>query len=105
MKMHENFGKIQDVFDPVGQLDSISPSVRSNPTTRRGRKHLHLCQNFIFSCHFDRLKVQFGSPMLPAGADGVVVVGAGGVVVVGAKGVVVVAGGVVVVGEDVVDSS
>ena len=37
MKISE---KIRDVFDADGQLDSIAPSTRSNPTARRRRKHL-----------------------------------------------------------------
>ena len=44
---HENFGKIQDVFDPDGQLDSIAPPARSNPTARQGRKHLEFFKIFM----------------------------------------------------------
>ena len=36
------FWKIRDDFDPDGQLDSIAPEARSNPTARRGRNYLEI---------------------------------------------------------------
>ena len=39
--------KIQDNFDPNGQLDSIAPAARSNPTARRGRNYLEFFKIFI----------------------------------------------------------
>ena len=43
---HENFGKIRGDFDADGQLDSIAPPARSNPTARRRRNHLEFFRNF-----------------------------------------------------------
>ena len=40
------FWKIRDDFDPDGQLDSIAPEARSNPTARRGRNHLEFVKIF-----------------------------------------------------------
>ena len=40
------FWKIRHVFDPDGQLDSIAPA-RSNPTARRGRKHVEFFKIFM----------------------------------------------------------
>ena len=36
-----------DIFYPSGQLDSIAPSTRSNPTARWRRKHLGFCKRVI----------------------------------------------------------
>ena len=41
------FWKIRDDFDPDGQLDSIAPEARSNPTARRGRNHLEFFKIFM----------------------------------------------------------
>ena len=41
------FWKIQDDFDPGGQLDSIAPLARSNPTARRGRNLPELFKIFM----------------------------------------------------------
>ena len=41
------FWKIRDDFDPDGQLDSIAPPARSNPTARRGRNHLKFFKIFM----------------------------------------------------------
>ena len=41
------FWKIRDDFDPDGQLDSIAPKARSNPTARRGRNHLKFFKIFM----------------------------------------------------------
>ena len=41
------FWKIQDNFDPDGQLDSIAPLARSNPTARRGRHYLEFFKIFM----------------------------------------------------------
>ena len=41
------FWKIQDNFDLDGQLDSIAPEARSNPTARRGRNYLEFFKIFM----------------------------------------------------------
>ena len=41
------FWKIRDDFDPEGQLDSIAPPARSNPTAPRGRNHLEFFKIFM----------------------------------------------------------
>ena len=43
--LHENFEKIQNNFDPDGQLDSIAPEAPS--TARRGRNHLEFFKIFM----------------------------------------------------------
>ena len=41
------FWKIQHNFDPDGQLDSIAPEARSNPTARRGQNYLEFFKIFM----------------------------------------------------------
>ena len=41
------FWKIRDDFNPDGQLDSIAPPARSNPTARRGWNHLEFFKIFM----------------------------------------------------------
>ena len=45
--VHENFKKIQNNFDPDGQLDSIAPEARLNPTARRGRNYFEFFKIFM----------------------------------------------------------
>ena len=40
-----NFCRLRDDFDDDGQLDSIAPKARSNPTARRRRNHLEVCKS------------------------------------------------------------
>ena len=47
--VHEKFWKIQDNFDPDGQLDSIAPEARSNPTARQGRTILNFFKKFSWT--------------------------------------------------------
>ena len=46
-KFTKIFTKIQDNFDLDGQLDSIAPPARSNPTARRGRNYLEVFKIFV----------------------------------------------------------
>ena len=41
------FWQIRDDFDPDGQLDSIAPETRSNPTAHRDRNHLEFVKIFM----------------------------------------------------------
>ena len=41
------FRKIRDDFDVDGQLDSIAPPARSNPTARRHRNHVNFFKIFM----------------------------------------------------------